>query len=139
MNARIVCLLGLLLLSTTALARLESSVDETTISKADTLRLTLRADGVNLTSSPDLDPLAENFDILSTQSSSQFRSINGQVDSSTTWTLLLKPKHSGTIEIPALALGNDRSRPIQITVKDLDPQLKRAIAETVFFETTYEP
>ncbi len=139
MTARIGWMIGLWLLSATAHARLESSVDATTISQADTLRLTLRADGANLTGSPDLDPLAENFEILSTQSSSQFRSINGQIDAWTTWTLLLKPRHSGTIEIPALALGNDRSQPIEITVKDLDPQLKRAIAETVFFETSYEP
>ena len=139
MIARITFAVVLSFFSTTALARLDASVDATTISAADTLRLTLRADGANLSGSPDTDPLAENFEILSTQSSSQFRSINGQVDAWTTWTLLLKPKHTGAIEIPALALGADTSRPIQITVKDLDPQLKRAIAQTVFFETTYEP
>ncbi len=139
MTASVVCAIVLSLLSAAAFARLESSVDATTISRADTIRFTLRADGANPSGTPDLDPLAEDFQILSTQSSSQFQSINGEVSAWTTWTLLLKPKRSGTFEIPALTLGTDKSQPIEITVRDLDPQLKRAIAETVFFETTYEP
>ena len=138
MKARLMCLV-LLFPSAFALARLDASVDATTISEADTIRLTLRADGANLTGDPDLDALSEQFDVLSSQRSSQFRSINGQIDAWTTWTMLLKPKHTGTLQIPALKLGNEASLPIQITVKDLDPQLKQAIAQTVFFETTYEP
>jgi BatD DUF11 like domain len=138
-SARLACLLALLLAPVIALARLDASVDETTVSAADTIRLTLRADGANLTGDPDFDALSSQFDVLNSQRSSQFRSINGRTDAWTTWTLLLKPKHTGTLEIPALSLGSDTSKPITITVRDLDPQLKRAIAQTVFFETSYAP
>lgn len=139
MTKRLICAVALLLLSRAALAVFDASVDATSISAADTLRLMLRADGANLTGDPDLDPLTQDFEILSTQRSSQFRSINGQIDAWTTWTMLLKPRHSGVLEVPSISLRGDMSKPIQITVKDLDPQVKRAIADTVFFETSYEP
>jgi hypothetical protein len=129
----------LVLASSTASARFDASVDATSISEADSVRLTLRTDGVNLTSNPDLEPLTNEFDVLSNQRSTQIQSFNGSVDALTTWTLLLKPKRTGTLQIPAITLGGETTRPIEITVKDLDPQLKRAIAQTVFFETTYTP
>ena len=122
-----------------AFARFDASADPTTISEADTIRLTLRADSTSITSNPDFDPLTKEFDILSDQRSAQIQSFNGQVDATTTWTLLLKPKHTGTLQIPAITLGSETTRPIEITVKELDPQLRRAIAQTVFFETAYTP
>ncbi len=128
-----------LLASTTAFARFDASVDDTTISEADTLRLTLRTDSASITSNPDFEPLQKDFDILSNQRSSQIQSFNGQVDALTTWTLVLKPKHTGTLQIPPITLSDESSQPIEITIKELDPQLKRAIAQTVFFETTYTP
>ena len=65
------CALVLMLAPALALARFEAGVDATTISEADTIRLTLRADGMNLTSNPDLDPIKNQFDVLSDQRSSQ--------------------------------------------------------------------
>jgi len=137
--ARAVAACALCLLAATALARFEANVDSKTLTEADTLRLTLRADSANVSGDPDFDALADAFEILSTQRSSEFRSVNGQVDGSTAWTLLLKPKRTGTLVIPSIALGNQKSQPIDVTVRELDPQLKRAIGQTVFFETTYEP
>ena len=134
-----ICVLIVSLVPAIAFARLDASVDSTAISAADTIRLTLRADSTNITGEPNLDALSAQFDVLDTQRNSQFQSINGQVSAWTTWTLTLKPKHTGTLTIPPISVGNDTSQPISITVKDLDPQLKSAIARTVFFETTYEP
>ena len=139
MNRVTAWLLLLLIAPVDAFARFDASINATTISAADTLRLTLRADSANVSGNPDVDALAEHFEVLSSQRSSQYRSINGVVDAWTTWTLLLKPKHAGQLQIPPISLSNETSQPIDITVKDLDPQLKRAIAQTVFFETQYEP
>ena len=139
MIARTALACVLCLSAATALARLEANVDSKTLTEADTLRLTLRADSANVSGDPDFDPLADAFEILSTQRSSEFRSINGRVDGSTAWTLLLKPKRTGALVIPSIALGDQKSAPIDVTVRELDPQLKRAIGQTVFFETTYEP
>lgn len=120
-------------------ALLKAEVDATTISIADTIRLTVRADTTNPTGTPNIDALHADFDVLSTQSSSQFRSVNGHVDAWTIWTYFLKPKHDGTLQIPALSVGAEQSQPISITVRELDPQLRRAISETVFFETDHTP
>ena len=138
MKIVLLALLGLFA-SATALARFDASVDTTTLSEADTLRLTLRTDSASITSNPDFEPLKKDFDVLSDQRSSQIQSFNGQVDALTTWTLVLKPKHTGTLQIPAITLSGESTRPIGITVKELDPQLRRAISQTVFFETTYTP
>ncbi len=138
MKIVLLALLGLFA-SATALARFDASVDVTTLSEADTLRLTLRTDSASITSNPDFEPLKKDFDVLSDQRSSQIQSFNGQVDALTTWTLVLKPKHTGTLQIPAITLSGESTRPIGITVKELDPQLRRAISQTVFFETTYTP
>jgi hypothetical protein len=120
-------------------ATLTAEVDSTTISAADTVRLTVRVDTTNPTGMPNLDALSADFAVLSTQTSSQFRSMNGHVDAWTIWTFLLKPKHGGTLQIPALSVGGEQSKPISIAVRELDPQLRHAIGETVFFETTHTP
>lgn len=138
MKVALLALIGLLA-SAPTFARFEASVDSTTLSEADTLRLTLRTDSASIASNPDFEPLQKDFDVLSDQRSSQIQSFNGQVDALTTWTLMLKPKHTGTLQIPPITLSGETTRPIDITVKELDPQLKRAIAQTVFFETTYTP
>jgi len=136
-RAAILCVL--LAAAPLAHAILRAEVDSTTISAADTVRLTVRVDSTNPTGTPNLDALHADFDVLSTQTSSQFRSINGHVDAWTIWTFLLKPKHGGTLEIPALSVGGEQSSPISITVRELDPQLRHAIGKTVFFETTHTP
>ncbi len=123
-----------------ALARFDASVDATTLSEADTLRLTLRADGTNLTVESRLRSAREGVRHSERRSAARrSKAINGQVEAQTTWTLLLKPKHTGALRIPAISLGGETTRPIDIVVKELDPQLRRAIAQTVFFETSYTP
>ena len=135
MRVRITVCIALLLIAPLVRANLEAQVDTDTISIGETVQLTLRADGTDITGSPDLKPLEGDFDVQSTEHSTDFSSTNGRVEAWTSWTLLLKPKRTGTLTIPSLVVGNDHSQPLQITVRDLDPAVKR----TVFFETSYAP
>jgi hypothetical protein len=136
-NVALICLW--LAIAPSAHALLKAEVDATSISVADTIRLSVRADTTNPTGTPNIDAVHADFDVLSTQTSSQFRSINGRVEAWTIWTYFLKPKHDGTLQIPAFSIGAEQSQPISITVRELDPQLRRAIGETVFFETDHTP
>lgn len=97
-------------------AELRASVDRTEISENETLTLTIRLDEQVGRSSPDFSRLEKDFEILSQQRSSQFHNINGRSESWTDWTLILAPKASGKLSIPAFRFQGTLSQPLEITV-----------------------
>lgn len=99
-------------------AELSSHVDRTVISENETLQLTVRLDEQVGYNSPEFDRLEENFEILSQQRSSQFRSINGVTETWTEWTLVLAPKQSGNLTIPSFTFQGATSNPVPITVTE---------------------
>jgi hypothetical protein len=131
-------LVALALIATDAYAALSASVESRTISESDTLELYVRCTREG-DDSPDWSALEKSFDVLATRSATQVRSINGKVDTERTWVLRLRPHGAGTFEVPAFELGGERSQPITITVKPLDPAVRRAIDELVFFEVEHSP
>ncbi|MDD2557689.1 MAG: BatD family protein [Desulfuromonas sp.] len=66
----------------------------------------------------DLTPLEHDFDIVSRARGSQVNIINGAMSKINTWSLLLLPKHSGTLTLPRLCAGSSCSEPVVITVSD---------------------
>lgn len=110
-------ILLLLLLPLTALAgdiQVRASRNPVSLSESFSLLFTAKQspDG-----EPDFSPLEQDFDILSRNQSSNFQFINGQQSHSITWTLELMPKRSGTLVIPPIAFGKDRSTLASITVQ----------------------
>jgi hypothetical protein len=59
---------------------------------------------------PDFSPLQYNFHIHGTGHSASYVFSNGQSKASTRWTVTLLPKHTGKIKIPALQVGQARSK-----------------------------
>ena len=110
----------LALIANQALAdTLTSSVDRTTLSANETLELTVTYQG-KIPSSQELDfAILDNaFTRVSAPSRQQSHSwINGQSESSLSWTISLHPKTTGTLTIPAFEVDGIRSRPITVTVK----------------------
>ena len=131
--------LFLLTLPLLANAQLEAFVDPRKVDEMETLRLTLRIDGQRETPQPDLSPLETDFEILGTNTSSQYRSINGQVRSWVEYQIRLRPKRSGTLTIPPLTLGQFTSDALTVEVTALDPSIKRAVEQMVFFESELSP
>ena len=119
-------LLALTLLTTLSnavfAATLSSIVDRNTLSINETLTLTVIIDEEVNTSSLNLSPLNENFEILgaSPQVGSSSSTINGKTTSvaSTRWTISLKPKREGTLVIPALTVNGAESTPINVSVNE---------------------
>ena len=101
--------------------------------------ITIRDDSNGSHGNLDLSPLEADFELLGQQTESQFRSINGQVESWTDWVLTVRPRHAGKITIPSLTLGAERSAPIEIDVRPIDPSVRAKLAERVFFETDATP
>jgi len=119
MRTNITALLTALLLFVSAAAgaqELTAEVDREVINLNDTLTLTIRQSGRNADSEPDFSVLRPNFDILNNQRSHQMQIINGQMSSTTEWRLLLSPKKTGGLIIPAFELNGNSTRPITVEV-----------------------
>lgn len=132
-------LLLALVVSNPVTAAIEAFADPRNLDEMESLRLTLRIDGISDIGKPDTTPLSQNFEILTSNTTSQYRSVNGKVESWVELQLMLRPKRSGKLTIPALTIGSDTSQPIQIQVNPLDANIKQAIDDMVFFETEVQP
>lgn len=108
-------LLAAWLVSATAHASVKASVDNDQVAPGETIELTLAHDG-RTRSQPDLAPLNQDFDVLSTSRSSNLQIVNGSMSSQTQMRLTLSPKRSGQLTIPSLIWDNERSSPVRISV-----------------------
>ena len=94
-----------------------ASVDRSSIATHETLELTLRTD-TSKSISPDLEILKQNFDIRGTSQNQQVQIINGKTDSWKEWVITLSPKRTGSLTIPSITLGNERSLAFDIHVQN---------------------
>jgi hypothetical protein len=91
-------------------------------------------------SDPDFGPLEQDFDVLSQSQSNRLMVNNGRPSRSIEWHLTLMAKQAGTLPIPAIAFGSDRSEPFSVTVVD-NPATRRNADQNrgVFIEVEVEP
>lgn len=118
-----------------AAAALRATVEPQVVDELDTTRLTIRDSGSSQTQPLDLEPLEQDFEVLTTQSASQYRSINGRVESWVEYQILLRPRRTGELTIPPIEVGGESTEPLTLQVRGIDPGLKDAIDRMVFFET----
>ncbi|MEQ8861066.1 MAG: BatD family protein [Pseudomonadales bacterium] len=127
--------LALALTAGAARADLQATIEPRIVDEFDTVRLTIRATDTAQTAALDLDPLRRDFEVLTTQSSSQYRSVNGRVESWVEYQIMLRPRRSGDITIPPIQVGAEASRELRLRVRGIDPALRETIDRMVFFET----
>lgn len=65
---------------------------------------------------PDTSALRQDFEILGTQRGTSMQIANGHMSSQTQFTVLLAPKHSGTIHIAPIQWGGEQSAALELTV-----------------------
>ncbi|WP_430462687.1 BatD family protein [Thalassolituus sp. LLYu03] len=137
MVRRLTALLALCftLISTPALAAdFSATVDRKQVAEGDTFTLSLRYGEQVAFGSPDLKPLAQDFQVLNQQRSNQFRSINGKTESFTEWTLTLTPKRTGQITVPAISFDGASTQPIVLEVSKLSADVKAQQEKQFFFD-----
>lgn len=83
---------------------------------------------------PDFAPLEKDFEILDQSQSYNMQSINGQATTVITWELVLAPKRTGTLSIPALTYENSTSKPLSIVVLAGKAPRDKSKAPLVFLE-----
>ena len=143
MFLRAVSLVSLILIAASAQCAVRATVDTTSLGANGTLDLMLEQDG-QTSAEPDLSPLRQDFDVLSTSRSSNVQIVNGSMTSSVRVELSLSPKHGGQVRIPAITWGNDKSDPIVVNVNGAsqgNPQTQNASPASgkVFIKTSIEP
>jgi hypothetical protein len=114
---------------------IRATVEPPVIDELDTARLTIRVAGTREAGTLDLGVLREDFDVITTQTASQYRAVNNQVEASVEYQITLRPRRSGDLTIPAIAVAGGTTEPLQLRVRGLDPDLRAAIDRMVFFET----
>ena len=123
----------------TATWSLTAQANRSILEEGESLELLLTLDPRNHGTHPDLTPLKNDFDILSTGRSQQMSIINGKKSSTIQWIINLSPKHTGKLTIPAITLGNERSQPIPIEVLTAQGNRSQQRAKNIFIETSVTP
>jgi hypothetical protein len=122
-------LLGILM-AVTAYGAVKATLDANQVGVGDSVRLTLQYEG-QTRELPDLAPLQQDFDIVSTSRSNNMQIINGTVSSHTEAQVVLSPKHAGQISVPQIMWAGEHSNPLTLNVS----ATAAAEADSVFLET----
>ncbi|MCY1391245.1 hypothetical protein D3C76_468810 [compost metagenome] len=132
-----VFLLSLLTVLQVAAAELVANVDRTRLNSGETVELTLETQDVTQFGKPDLTPLEAQFDVQGTRQVNRLNTLDGDAKATTRWIITLLPRQSGTVEIPALHLGEAQSLPISLQVIHTEQDLAASLAP-VFIETSLD-
>jgi len=89
-------------------------LDRDTVAAGAPVTLNIETD--QLTAGPDFSPLRGEFGISGQQSSRQMQSVNGTVTTRTTFAVVLTPRSTGSLTVPALRVGADTTAPLRLTV-----------------------
>ena len=120
--------------STASNAELSTRLSRSSIDELESVQLTIRANGTRSVEELDLSELEKNFQVLNTNTSSQYQYINGNEHSWVDYQITLKPRIAGTLTIPSLTIGNESSLPLTLKVKPISQSLRDEINQLVFFE-----
>jgi len=132
-------LLLLLLISQSLQADVNASLDRNSIYDGDTVTLIIETDDRNHAGEPDLTGLQQDFEVLGTRSSRQTQIINGRRTDKHQWHIELAPKNSGTVTVPAIRVGTDETRPLQLSVKEQPAADAAGTGQPVFVKVSVEP
>lgn len=115
-------ILALLTMPARALAqqqtRVETELDRTELARGETVTLSVRVHGQQGGVAIELEPLREQFEIVSTRSASHLRSVNNRIESWTDYMLVLFPRELGEQQIPPLSVAGQMTQPYTITVTE---------------------
>jgi len=112
-----IVLLSIVLLSSQSLASVVTRIDRADIELNESFTLEVVTD-TNIDLQPDVTVLEDAFYVGQGSQLSNTTIVNGQIRRSKTWTYVLMPKTTGQITIPAIAIGNEKSEPLIITVSE---------------------
>ncbi len=108
-----VLMLVALLASTPAAAQVRAWLDRDRIELGQTATLNIESTG---NASPDYAPLLSDFDLSGHVSRQQFDWVQGRMQARSVHGVVLRPRGTGLLRIPALRVGAQRSAPLTLLV-----------------------
>lgn len=115
-------------------AGVTATLDRDHVTLGDTVTLNLTFPGVANASTPDLSPLHKDFEVTGQSSSSSQSWINGQVSRSFTIRISLRPLHEGTLRIPPLDVGGQRTQTLKLQVSPPSTKSRGKAGDPAFVE-----
>ncbi|MCS3361470.1 BatD family protein [Xanthomonas translucens] len=112
---------GLLLsaLALPAAAATRAWLDRDSIGAGESVTLNIETD--HGLAAPEYAPLRAQFALSDEVNSRQMQMVNGQVTAKSLFGVALTPRGTGTIEIPSLRVGNERTAPLRLQVAAAAP------------------
>ena len=123
----------LALLSPTSSAAVSAALSAQNIDELETVRLSIKITETRQSQDLDLSELERDFHILNTNTISQSRFLNGRGHSWVDYQITLQPKRTGTITIPSIEVGAERTPTLELRVRPLSAQTRQLIDDLVFF------
>ncbi len=97
--------------------QLTTTVEPEQISYGETLQYNVIYEGDDAGAvQPDFSALQTDFTVYSTSSSMQSSFVNGIGRQKRAWTLLMRPKTEGKLQIPAITVGTEKTKPQTVEV-----------------------
>ncbi len=124
----------MLVTSATSWAALSAQLERSTVLAGSSVILSIASDGAQSGLRPDVTPLRKDFDVLGTSTSSETSFVNGSRSDRTRWLIRLQPRHAGTIDVPSIAVGSERTAALVLTVTEPSSQTANAASTHVFLE-----
>jgi len=133
------CLCGALMLLALPswAATISVKSDRNPVAINESFRLIFEADG-RVDDDPDFTALEQSFEIRSQSQGTTMQIVNGSVSQARQWTLVLMPKRSGRLVVPAIPFGKDKSQPLVIGVTEQVASAEAANNSVLFIEVSAE-
>ena len=112
--------------------------DRNPVALQESFQLIFEATG-NVDDEPDFSPLEQDFQVLSTGTSTSMSIVNTQISRTKQWRLTLLPVNVGNLVIPAISFGKDKSPQTALTVIHAVTGRSGVDAPDVFIEVEATP
>jgi len=119
-----------LLSSSLYAAEIQVKIDRNSVELNETFTLTFEASS-DVDDDPDFSPLEKDFQVLNKSTSSNISIINGQYQKNMRWNVTLMPLHEGSIIIPSIKFGSDKSPQYQINIRPVQTSADGSSAEFI--------
>ena len=129
----------LLMLPGLSQAAVSASLNRSAIHTGDTTTLRIVTTGDDADEQPDLTPLQKDFKVLGTSSSTQIQIMNGQRSDQHEWLIELAPVSNGTLTVPALTVGNNKTAALTLQVSAQPAAAMAQAGQPVFIRSTVSP
>jgi len=120
-----------------AWAEVKAFLNQDTFFEGDPITLTIETNRNNQVQ-PDLSVLNQDFEVLGKSASTQINILNGHKRIKKSWTIELQPRKKGEVQIPAITVGQESTKPLSLKITNIPPELEKQTREHVFVESSVD-